>query len=50
MRHLIWWWETFADRLWIRIDLALYAAHKRRCHACRTGTIRPQLADDINDD
>ncbi|WP_412475391.1 hypothetical protein ACK8HH_17220 [Gordonia sp. LUNF6] len=49
MRHLMWWWQNFTDRLWVRIDIALYRAHRRRCEACRNGDVRDQLADDIGD-
>ena len=35
MRHLIGWWEHTTNALWIRVDLALYWWHRRRCADCR---------------
>ena len=42
------WWQRITDALWLRIDLAMYAAHRRRCTDCRAQRDMPrdQLADD----
>lgn len=39
MHRLIAWWEHATNQLWIRIDMWLYARHRRRCTDCRTQAV-----------